>query len=105
MFHGLPELLPRSPVPILSDVNDGDMNDINLPFSIQIFEFQTAGNALSSRIVEHIRRQSPELRTTNGPLCSEGAELNPRPSNQDRILCGLIERRFKLSGGNQSTLL
>jgi hypothetical protein len=81
------------------------MNDTSLPFSIQIFELQAAANVLISHIIEHVRRQSPEIQTINGPLCSEGAELNPRPSNSDRVLCGLIERRFELSGGDQSTLL
>jgi hypothetical protein len=46
-------------------MNDADMDDTNLPFSIQRFELQATANALTSRIVEHIRHQSPELRTTN----------------------------------------
>jgi hypothetical protein len=37
-------------------------------FLIQIFEFQTAANALTLLIIEYIRRQSPELRTTNDPM-------------------------------------
>jgi hypothetical protein len=34
-----PEPRPWSPVPFLSDANDANMNNINLPFTIQIFEF------------------------------------------------------------------
>jgi hypothetical protein len=48
----------------LSDANDSDMDDTSLPFSIQIFDLQAAANALTSRIVKHIRRRSPELRAT-----------------------------------------
>jgi uncharacterized NAD(P)/FAD-binding protein YdhS len=55
-------------VPLLSDANDTDMNDTSLPFSTQIFELQAAANALTSRIVMHIRHESPELRATNDPI-------------------------------------
>jgi histidinol-phosphate/aromatic aminotransferase/cobyric acid decarboxylase-like protein len=68
MFPGLPEPLPRSPVPFLSDANDADMDDTSQPFSISTFELQAAANALSSRIVEHIRSQSPQLGTSNDPM-------------------------------------
>jgi hypothetical protein len=54
--------------PLLSDANDGDMDDTSLPFSTQIFELQSTANALTSRIVKHIRHQSPELRATNDPI-------------------------------------
>jgi uncharacterized NAD(P)/FAD-binding protein YdhS len=55
-------------VPLLSDANEANMDDPSLPFSTQIFELQAAANALISRIVEHIRHQSPELRATNDPI-------------------------------------
>jgi hypothetical protein len=55
-------------VPLLSDANAADMDDTRLLFSIQIFELQAAVSALTSRIVEHIRRQSPKLRATNDPI-------------------------------------
>jgi hypothetical protein len=54
--------------PLLSDANGANMDDTSLPFSTQIFELQTAANTLTSRIVEHIRHQSPELRATNDPI-------------------------------------
>jgi hypothetical protein len=41
------------------------MDETSLPFLIQTGELQAAANALTSRILEHIRRQFPELRTTN----------------------------------------
>jgi hypothetical protein len=44
------------------------MDDINLPFSLQSFELQAAANALTCRVAEHIRCQSPEFRTTNDPM-------------------------------------
>jgi hypothetical protein len=65
-------VLPAPPsgslVPLLFDANDADIDDTSLPFSTQIFELQAAANALTSRIVEHIRYQSPELRATNDPI-------------------------------------
>jgi hypothetical protein len=67
-FHGLSFAPSGSRVPLLSDADDADMDDISLPFSTQIFELQAAANALTSRIVEHIRHQSPELRATNDPI-------------------------------------
>jgi hypothetical protein len=48
-------------VPLLSDANDAHIDDTGLPFSTQIFELQAAANALTSRIVEHIRHQSPNF--------------------------------------------
>jgi hypothetical protein len=55
-------------VPLLSDVNDTNMDNTSLPFSTQIFELQTAANVLTSHIVEYIRYQSPELCATNDPI-------------------------------------
>jgi hypothetical protein len=63
-----PALPSGSLVPLLSGANDADMDDTSLSFSTQIFELQAAANALASRIVEHIRHQSPELRATNDPI-------------------------------------
>jgi hypothetical protein len=63
-----PAPLSGSLVPLLSDANDADMDDTNLSFSTQIFELEAAAHALTSRIVEHIRHQSPELRATNDPI-------------------------------------
>jgi hypothetical protein len=55
------------------------MDDTSLPFSSQLFELQAAANALTARIVGHVRGQWPGLRTTNHPmlqkLCEERRQL------------------------------
>jgi hypothetical protein len=78
--------LLRSPVPFLSDANDAYMNNINLPFSVQIFELQAAANALTSRIVQQIQHQSPGLRTANGPMVQKLHEDQRRLWNTIREL-------------------
>jgi hypothetical protein len=78
-FHGLSCASSGSLVLLLSDANDADMDDTSLPFFTQIFELQTAANPLTSRIVEHIRHQFPELRATN-----------------DQILHALLEERRQM---------
>jgi hypothetical protein len=41
------------------------MDGTNLPYWIQISEFQTAAGVLTSRIIEQIRRQSPKSAPAN----------------------------------------